>query len=77
MVELPCRIGDAVWVIRRYQGVKHAKKGVVSEMHFISDRQSMTGDMKLLITVKNIARGYWGENIFATQEEAEKAKEET
>ena len=75
LIELPCRIGDAVWVLRSYQGVKHAKQGFVSEMHYISDRQSMTGDMKLLITVRNIARGYWGESVFATQEEAEKAKE--
>lgn len=70
MIDIPCNIGDTVWVLRRYHGIKHAKKGYVSEMHIIPDRLSMTGDMKLLITVRNIARGYWGEDVFATQEEA-------
>lgn len=77
MVDIPCRIGDAVWIIRSYRGAKHAKKGIVSEMHLISDRQSMTDEMKLLITVRGIGRGYWGKEVFATQEEAEKAKEKT
>ena len=70
MVDIPCRIGDAVWVLRSYHGVRHAKKGYVSEMHIIPDRLSMTDEMKLLITVRGIARGYWGEDVFATYEEA-------
>lgn len=76
MVDIPCRIGDAVWVLKNYKGVRHAKKGYVSEMHIIPDRLSMTDEMKLLITVRGIARGYWGKEVFATQEEAEKAKED-
>lgn len=76
LIELPCCIGDAVWIIRSYQSAKHAKKGFVSEMRIISDKLSMTDELKILITVKGIARGYWGENVFATFEEAEAAKRE-
>ena len=75
MVDIPCKIGDTVWILRRYHGIKHAKKGIVSEMQIIPDRLSITDEMKLLITVRGIARGYWGKEVFATYEEAEKAKE--
>ena len=78
MVDIPCKIGDTVWIIRSYRGAKHAKKGIVSEMRYIPDRLSMTDEMKLLITVRGIARGYWGADVFATYEEAkEKEKNET
>lgn len=65
-VQVPCKIGDFVWAIRNYQGTPHPQQGKVSEMYF-------TKDMKLQIVVSHICRGYWGETIFATYEEAEKA----
>lgn len=63
VVELPCRIGDRVWAIRNYKGVKIPKEGIVSQMFF-------TDDMELVICVKGAARGLWGKTVFATQEEA-------
>lgn len=60
----PCKIGDFVWAIRNYQGVPHAQQGKVIEMFFNSD-------MKLIIVVSHIARGEWGDKVFATKEEAE------
>lgn len=65
-VVLPCKIGDSVWTIRSYKGVKQPKKGIVGEMFF-------TSDMRLMIVVHHIARGRWGETIFATKEDALKA----
>lgn len=64
--KLPCRIGDKVWAIRDYKGIKRATEGVVSEMYFIEK-------MTLTIVVKNVARGEWGKKIFATREECERA----
>ena len=64
-IKLPCKIGDAVWGIRNYKGVKHPQQGFVSEMFF---RES---DMALMIVVKNICRGEFGKTVFKTFEEAE------
>lgn len=63
-VELPCKIGDKVWIARRYKCHKKPRWGVVSEMFF-------TDDMELCIVVKGVARGKWGVDVFATYEEAE------
>lgn len=66
---LPCKIGDTVWGIRRYKGIKHPQQGVVSEMYFLPG-------MSLQIVVKHICRGGFGEKIFLTREEAERALRE-
>ena len=63
MVELPCKIGDYVWAVRSYRGKKHPQRGFVSDMYFAND-------MSIIIVVKNIARGKWGETVFATDKEA-------
>lgn len=65
-IRVPCREGDLVWVIRNYQGVKHPQQGRVSEL-------TITRDLRLMITVKHIARGEWGKEVFASQEEAERS----
>lgn len=66
ITELPCRIGDAVWAIRRFSGgVLRACEGVVSAMQYINS------DMVLSITVENTCRGEWGKVVFATKEDAE------
>lgn len=62
---IPCKIGDRVFAIRNYGGKPQVYAGHVSEMCFIKD-------MKLSITVRGVARGTWGKNIFATREECEK-----
>ena len=68
LIELPCKIGDTVYGIRRYQD-RIVKAGTVSEMYF-------NQNMKLIIVIKNLCRGSWGEQIFATLEEAEAALKE-
>lgn len=64
--DLPCKVGDTVWAIRKYKGVMHAQQGIVNSMYYLPD-------MTLHITVKHIARGTWGKAVFATQEECEQA----
>ena len=66
-VLLPCKIGDVVWGIKKYNhNGRRVKQGIVQQMYF--------GDeMQLCISVKNVCRGIWGKNIFATKEEAEAA----
>lgn len=65
-VVLPCKLGDVVWAIRSYKGIKRPQKNVVSEMFFRKN-------MELIIVVSHVARGLWGETVFATKEDAEKA----
>ena len=65
LIELPCKIGDTVYGIRRYKG-RIVKSGTVSEMFY-------TQEGKLMIVVKYVCRGHWGKQIFATLEEAEAA----
>jgi hypothetical protein len=65
-IVLPCKIGDFVWAIRSYHGIKHPQQGKVIDMHF-------TNEMKLHIVVSHISRGEWGKTVFATREEAEAA----
>lgn len=63
-VELPCKIGDEVFCIRTHNGKKQRpQKGKVVEMYFADD-------MRLVIHVKHIGRGFWGDRIFATEKEA-------
>lgn len=62
-VKLPCKIGDFVWAIRSFHGHKHPQRGIVSDMYFLKD-------MSLQIVVKYVARGKWGETVFATDKEA-------
>lgn len=66
LITLPCKIGDTVYGIRRFHGDRIVKAGTVSEMYF-------NQNMKLVIVIKNLCRGFWGENIFGTYEEAEAA----
>ena len=68
-VELPCKIGDQVWAIRKVAGRLIPFQGTVSEMSF-------TENMELCIVVFHVARGVWGDKIFATEEEAKQAIEE-
>lgn len=62
--EIPCKIGDEVWTVRRCGKVTKVVSGIVGEMVFLDD-------MRLGIIVKCKTRGFWGKDIFATQEEAE------
>lgn len=63
-VEIPCKIGDEVWGIKKFNHGVKVCKGTVYQMYIIED-------MKLSIVVKGVGCGEWGRNIFATKEEAE------
>ena len=63
--DIPCKIGDTVYVIRNFSGELKVKSGVVSQMYFCED-------MSLCIAVYHLCRGRWGDKIFGTREEAEK-----
>ena len=63
LITLPCKIGDTVYGIRRYQD-RIVKAGTVSEMFYNQDGE-------LIIAIKNVCRGCWGRQIFGTLEEAE------
>ena len=69
LIELPCKIGDTVYGIRRYHSDRKVQSGVVSEMYFSQKN-------RLIIVIKHIGRGYWGESIFGSFEEAEAALKE-
>ena len=66
VIVLPCKIGDTVWAIRDFKGIKHPQEGIVSDMYF-------TKDMSLHIVVKYVARGEFGKTVFLTEEEAKAA----
>lgn len=68
LITLPCKIGDTVYGIRRYQD-RIVKAGTVSEMFYNRDGE-------LIIAIKNVCRGCWGRQIFGTYEEAEAALKE-
>lgn len=68
--DIPCRIGDTVWAIRKHNGKYVAHQGTVSGMYFVGK------EMQLCIVVKGISRGVWMRDVFPTQEDAEKRLKE-
>ena len=62
----PCKIGDIVYAVRNFGGTKKIIAGKVTEMYF-------TDDMRIAIGVKHIAKGFWGQRIFGSYEEAQAA----
>lgn len=65
-IPMPCKMGDEVWGLRKTRYSLSPEKGIVHHMYF-------GDDMRLCICVKNVCRGEWGNNVFATKEEAEEA----
>ena len=61
---LPCKIGDRMWCIRDVKGVLTAQEGIVHEMMYRKD-------MSLLIVIKYVGRGLYGEKVFRTKEDCE------
>ena len=68
LMVLPCRIGDKVWCIRSFKGIPIPKTGRVEQMYF-------SEDMRLVICVRHIGRGFFGEKVFLSRQEALKAIE--
>lgn len=69
-IELPCKIGDSAWGIKKFNnGAERVLQGIVYQMFFGED-------MRLCICVRGICRGEWGKKVFATKEEAEKELED-
>ena len=69
--ELPCRIGDTVYALRQWHGTWVVHPGIVYEM---VHQKNESGE-ELVIAVRGICRGLWGDKIFGTIEDAEKALE--
>lgn len=65
MIELPCKIGDKVYIIRNHRGIYHVHSGFVTQMYFLPN-------MELNVTVGNIGRGRVGEKVFLTYDDAER-----
>lgn len=65
-IPIPCKMGDEVWGLRKTRYSLRPEKGIVHHMYFGED-------MRVCICVKNVCRGEWGKNVFATYEEAEAA----
>lgn len=68
LIDIPCKIGDEAWAVRNFSGQKRIRKGIVTEMFFISHEGLY--DMRLVVVVGHISRGHWGKQIFGTYEEA-------
>ena len=64
---IPCSIGDTVWVIRSIGVKRLISQGIVREIMFIGEK------MDLCIVVGHLARGRWGEKVFSSKQEAERA----
>lgn len=73
LIDIPCKIGDDVYAIRNFKGTKMVKKGIVTEMFFISHLGCY--EMRLVIVVGHICRGCWNEQIFGSYEDALSALE--
>jgi hypothetical protein len=65
----PCCIGDIMWCIRNQSGKWTAQSGIVNEMFY-------TSDMKLMIVVKYVGRGHYGDKIFSTLAECQAKADE-
>lgn len=64
---LPCKIGDKVFGLRRYSYQRILKQGVVEGISFDKD-------MNLVIHARQIGKGIWGRDMFATEAEARAAQ---
>ena len=63
---LPCKIGDKVFGLRRYNDQRLLKTGKVSQMYY-------DDDMNLVICVRQVCRGIWGRDIFGNEADARAA----
>lgn len=63
-VDLPCKVGDIAWGIVREFRRQYIKRGRVTEIYFADE--SMTPAIK----VWKCCTGFWGKDVFATEQEA-------
>ena len=68
LIDIPCKIGDEVYAIRNFRGENRIKKGICTQIFFMSYPGFY--EMKLVIVVGNLCRGCWGEKVFGTYEDA-------
>lgn len=68
-IEVPCKINDVVYGVKKYNGGWKVKKGIVNEMFF-------TKDMELVVVVFHMIRGRWGKTVFPTEAAAQQACQE-
>lgn len=63
-VDLPCRVGDPAYGITREFGRQNVQRGTVDEIYF-SDKSMIPA-----IRVRRVCTGFWGKDVFATEQEA-------
>ena len=66
---LPLKIGDDAYILRRHPGSWGIRHGVVSEINITHQHRPM-------FTVHYVGRGYYGDTVFKTLEEAAARLEE-
>lgn len=66
----PCSIGDTMYGIRNHRGVNKIQVGIVSDMHYT---KNIDGEMRLVIVIKHVCRGLYGDKVFSTYAEAKAA----
>jgi len=62
-IEVPVKIGDTAWLVKRYKGGAGRTAGIVDKIEI--DRYN-----RLLVNVKYNGYGVWGKRVFKTKEEA-------
>lgn len=63
-VDLPCKVGDTAWGIDRKFERRYVKSGRVDEIYFADET------MTPAIRVHRVCTGFWGKDVFATEQEA-------
>ncbi|MBQ8178025.1 MAG: hypothetical protein IJ033_02415 [Clostridia bacterium] len=63
-IHIPLKIGDIAWGIRNFHGHLKPVKGYISNV-------TVQKDLRVLYEIKYVCRGYFGEKIFKTEQEAD------
>ena len=72
IVELPCKVGDTVWII--FDDTETAESRVISSIKLSENRFTLDfTDFSCFTIWSGYCGDYFGESIFLTREEAEKA----
>lgn len=59
-IEVPCKIGQTAWIIRNFKGTIRPYAGTI-------DALNINKDMQLIVNVKYLGCGLWGEKVFPSE----------
>lgn len=63
-INIPCQIGDVVWVVRKYRGAVGSHGAVVKEIRIFKNN-------RILIVAGNNAARQWGKDVLGTVQDAD------